>query len=89
VKSLKLLATKDLSCADASDCKVISYGSRACGGPSGSVITSRNNANLEHVENLATDSAKKESVYNRNYGVVSIFEFERPATPTCVKKLCK
>lgn len=87
-RSLREIAESDLTCETSDDCVVYATGTRACGGPSGSVITSSNNKNLPYVEYLAKLTAEKEHEFNIQYGVISICSVLRLPVPTCVSNKC-
>lgn len=88
IESAKILAASDLSCTSASDCEVIAIGSRACGGPSGYLVTSKNNQNLNEIETLAQRSENLQQEYNRNYRMISICSILARPMPKCVAERC-
>lgn len=85
----KHLARKDLSCMHASDCHILPIGSRACGGPSDYLKTSRFNVNLHEIERIASRATHKEERYNERYRVVSPCTVMLPPEPNCVKRQCR
>lgn len=89
VASVQLLAKSDLSCTSGSDCVALAVGSRACGGPSSFVVTSKDNANLAELETLTHATTEKEYAFNHKYRIVSICSVAMPPELACEKKLCK
>ncbi len=84
----RLLASGDLSCAQASDCTSVEIGSRACGGPQEYLVTSNKNANLDDLKILAASTTRKEDEYNQTSGGISICSFEMPPQLSCVSNVC-
>lgn len=93
IKTLKeatvSLAKTDMSCTKDSDCVVFGLGKRACGGPNGFVVASKNNLLIEEVEYLAKQTVEREDEYNSKYGVFSICSILRGHIPTCASKVCR
>lgn len=83
------LAKQDMSCTKDSDCVVFGLGKRACGGPNGFVVASKNNLLIEEVEYLANQTVEREDAYNSKYGVFSICSILRGHIPTCESKVCR
>lgn len=89
MKITKYLADADLRCMSVDDCKLLPIGSRACGGPSGYVITSKMNGNMSELEYLATQTEVKQAAYNRTYGIQSICSLIVPPELKCLSNYCR
>ncbi|WPU65060.1 hypothetical protein [Peredibacter starrii] len=89
MKVTKYLADSDLRCAKATDCKLIPVGARACGGPSGYMITSQLNANMTELEYLAAQTEAKQAAFNRNYNIMSICSLIMPPELKCIASYCR
>lgn len=89
VESTQQLAAADLSCTKNSDCVALTIGKRACGGPNGFVIASKNNLVFEEVQYLAEQTEAREEVFNAKYGIYSICSIIMKPTPACVSKVCR
>ena len=89
MKVTKFLADADLRCATVDDCKLISVGSRACGGPAGYLVTSKLNGNMTELNYLASQTEVKQAAYNRNYGIQSICSLITPPELRCFSNYCR
>ncbi len=89
VQATNKLAALDLSCSTKNDCALYSTGKRACGGPNGFIVTSKNNLLIDEVEYLAAQSEIQEAAYNQRYGVVSICSMVMKPMVACEKNICK
>ena len=88
IKAAKVVSAADLSCRTASDCTAVAIGSRACGGPSSYMISSKNNDNAELVTLLASKSGELEEAFNLKYQIFSICVLTMPPMPNCLAKKC-
>ena len=88
IRAVKVLAKADLSCQSTSSCQVVAVGHRACGGPAGFEIVSKQNANYEEVQYLAQASEEKGQIYNQENGVISICIVTLPPKVACEKNIC-
>ena len=86
---IKTVAAIDISCFQDSDCTTLAYGSRACGGPQGNVITSKFNPKLTALEALVETSIQKQRDFNQRYQIGSSCDFEMPPVIACVKNTCQ
>ena len=82
------VAAEDLSCEQESDCLKLAVGSRACGGPNGYVVTSKNNLKLESLVVDIDKVTNLEDQYNRENNVYSICAMEMPPNVACEASLC-
>lgn len=89
VEATKKIAQNDLSCKDKNDCLIFATGKRACGGPNGIVVTSKNNLLIEEVEYLAKQTEIQEADFNQRYGIFSICSIVMRPVVVCEKNLCK
>lgn len=89
VKTVQFLAKRNLFCNTSRDCKVVTFGSRACGGPSEYALTSRYNPNFAQVEDLAERVTDKEAEYNHRYRVNSICTMLIAPSAKCVFRKCQ
>lgn len=81
--SLNHLIAQDLSCKVAADCKAIPTGSRACGGPNGYVVASRNSAHSASITTLAQLTESLEATINVEKGFASICVIEEAPAVEC------
>ena len=78
----------DKSCDASFQCRVISYGERACGGPSRFDIYSIKNAKQEEVEFLANEITLFEQRYNQSNNAFSTCEHNTAPQTLCISKQC-
>lgn len=84
-KTVKALASEDLNCRVDSDCAVIAYGARACGGPAGYLVASKLNPVFTEIKYLAKRTVEREEKFNADYGVISICSLAVRPTSTCAQ----
>jgi hypothetical protein len=82
------LSDISLDCGTANDCAVIPMGSRACGGPTSFVLTSKANPSLQAVLSTVALVTKAESDANVKFGMMSICSVETPPPVACLKNMC-
>lgn len=87
-KTAHLLSKLDLRCAEASDCMVIPMGTKACGGPTSYLVTSRLHRYLDEIEELSSKVTDKEKEYNDRYRVGSDCSIMSPPIVECRNKIC-
>lgn len=88
VESMKILAQQDLSCDLATDCTSIVFGSKACGGPNGYIITSKNNPKMAQISKLSSLTVELENDYNFENGVISTCVFIGRPNVSCIENKC-
>lgn len=82
------LAGLSLRCQTASDCVPIAMGSRACGGPTSYIFTSKLNPSMEAAMETAALVTKAEKEVNAKFRRMSICSFVIPPDLTCVENTC-
>lgn len=87
---LKNAASANLSCESASDCSIVEYGSKACGGPEGYLVLSKKNVQVASgiVTTLNTAYTTLSATIQAQTGVVSDCSLALPPTAACVAKVC-
>jgi len=88
-KSIKNLASSDLDCNKDSQCKLVPYGRKACGGPSAMAVASTHNNNLDVIQLMAKASEQHELEYNTKYHIFSTCVIVHPPKPVCEAGKCK
>lgn len=86
--AIEVLNVYDLSCQSNNDCHAIAFGSKACGGPQGFIISSEKNSKIEQIESLADMSEKLAKDYNRENGINSDCEYEIAPNVSCLQNRC-
>lgn len=79
----------DLSCSVDSDCEGLTYGSRACGGPSQAIVVSKLNPKYPDIIALANQITQQEHAYNQATGAISICSYLMAPVPHCVSNSCQ
>lgn len=87
-KAIVEVAAEDLSCEVESDCLKLAYGSRACGGPSGYAVTSKNNVKLETLADDIEEVTRLHKEYNIDNRRVSICSILAVPNIECKASLC-
>ncbi len=82
------LANLSLACEEPSDCTAIAMGSRACGGPTSYVVTSKANTSIEALNLSIQLETKAESELNQKFHIISICSVEMPPELDCKSKVC-
>ncbi|KPV96899.1 hypothetical protein AN214_01360 [Pseudoalteromonas sp. P1-9] len=80
---------EDKSCDASYQCRVISYGERACGGPSRFDIYSIKTSKQEDIEFLATEITSFEQAYNQKNEAFSTCEHNPAPQTLCLNKKCE
>ena len=83
------LASRALQCETVQDCTSMPMGSRACGGPTSFVITSRMNPSLEAVTTSVAMVTQAEKDANLKFRVMSICSIEMPPAVSCNDSVCE
>lgn len=86
--AVNALAQTDLVCSSNDDCSSLALGSRACGGPNGYVVYSKNNSSSNELVSIAANLEAVENRYNNEAGIFSICSFEMPPEVACQKNIC-
>lgn len=73
---------------DASQCKTIAFGDRACGGPEEFLIYSTLNTDVELLENLVSEYNYQAGQYNLRTGLASICSIEMEPEVTLKNGVC-
>lgn len=90
ISATKVLNKAYSSCNQASDCRAIAYGAKACGGPRGFLNVTTRNKNFSEISYLAERTELKEEAYNMKYEVNSDCSVEiEPDFFTCENNRCK
>lgn len=87
-KTAHLLSMLDLRCSETSDCMVLPMGTKACGGPTSYLVTSRMHRFLDEIEELSSKVTDKEKEYNDRYRVGSDCSIMSPPAVVCRNKIC-
>jgi len=58
------------TCSESGECRILAYGSKACGGPQGYLLFS-SNLDVEALTRMVEDYNKAEDDYNKKYNVIS------------------
>jgi hypothetical protein len=74
---------------DVSQCGVIAFGAKACGGPQGYIVYSRKVSNEQRLESLADQYAQLEREWNHRNRVISTCSIAMPPTPVIVNGQCQ
>lgn len=87
---LKSAAAANLSCESSSDCSVVEYGSKACGGPEGYLVLSKKNVQVASgiVSTLNMAYTTLSATIQAQNGTVSNCALELPSSVACVSKVC-
>lgn len=88
VKAMNVLNDQDLKCQADNDCNTLAYGSKACGGPNGFIVTSDKNSKINQIENLAQISEHIEADYNRENDINSTCEQILAPPVKCIQNKC-
>ncbi|MFB9245889.1 hypothetical protein IV454_11865 [Massilia antarctica] len=78
----------DLACDNASQCRTLPVGSKACGGPAGYLPWSAKRSNGELLARLAAEQAAAEKKVNEKSGVMSTCSIEQDPGATCSAGKC-
>lgn len=78
----------DAACDNASQCRTLPVGSKACGGPAGFLPWSSKRANGELLARLAAEQATAEKKVNENSGMMSTCSVEQDPGATCSAGKC-
>lgn len=82
------LAGQSIRCEEVSDCVAIPMGRRACGGPSGFVVTAKSNPSLDELQKKAERVTMAEEAYLKKTGEMSICSVLLPPTLSCENESC-
>lgn len=88
LKAMKVLNEQNLKCQTDRDCNAIAYGSIACGGPNGFIVTSQKNNKRDQITTLAIMSETVEDDYNRENNVNSTCEQLLAPPVKCIQNSC-
>ena len=88
-EALKDSAAQNLSCSQDSQCSVIAFGSKACGGPTGYVVVSSENAQSASLPGLAEAVTQLESSFNTKYEKSSTCEALLIPEAACRNNQCE
>lgn len=88
VKAMRVLNEQDLSCQSTEECTTVAYGSKACGGPNGFLVTSNNNDKVEQINSLARMTERVEEDYNRENGINSTCDQVLAPEFKCIQNTC-
>lgn len=83
------LASVDLSCESVDDCDSMAYGDRACGGPAGYLVYSKNNPVLSLLEESAKTSSRVHRELNQEFGLFSICALAPRPRVKCIENKCQ
>lgn len=86
---LTSLVNQDLSCSVDSDCEGLTYGSKACGGPSKAIVVSKHNPSYADILDLAHSITQQEQAFNQATGAVSTCSLLLAPTPHCLTNSCR
>lgn len=78
----------DAACDNASQCRTLPVGSKACGGPAGYLPWSTKRSNGELLARLAAEQAAAESQQNAKSGMMSTCSVEQDPGATCSAGKC-
>ncbi|MDQ1832747.1 hypothetical protein [Massilia scottii] len=78
----------DAACDNASQCRTLPVGSKACGGPAGFLPWSTKRSNGELLARLAAEQAAAEKKMNENSGMMSTCSVEQDPGATCIAGRC-
>ncbi|MCE3606439.1 hypothetical protein LXA47_22935 [Massilia sp. P8910] len=78
----------DLACDNASQCRTLPVGSKACGGPAGYLPWSAKRSNGELLARLAAEQAAAEKKVNEKSGMMSTCSIEQDPGATCSAGKC-
>lgn len=78
----------DAACDNASQCRTLPVGSKACGGPAGYLPWSTKRSNGELLARLAAEQAAAESKQNAKSGMMSTCSVEQDPGATCSAGKC-
>lgn len=87
-QELRDLAAKDLRCSTAADCEAIALGDKACGGPTGYLVSSVLNESYDDIVRLAGELTEVERRFNFENQLASTCSFEMPPEVIC-QTICK
>ena len=87
-KTLEVVNQMDLSCNTTSDCDLLAVGARACGGPGGFMVVTKNNADLNVLERLAHLTTSMQNEINEKEQIVSICSLAPRPAYSCVVNTC-
>lgn len=80
--------TRDLSCANSTECSSIGIGAKPCGGPWKYLVFSAITVDQEELDAAVADLNAYEAGYNRQEGIISDCSLAPPAVPGCVSNTC-
>ncbi len=78
----------DAACDDASQCRTLPVGAKACGGPAGFLPWSTKRSNGELLARLAAEQAAEERKQNEQGGMMSNCMMEQDPGATCTAGKC-
>lgn len=87
-EALLNLTKVNLTCTRHSDCATVEVGRRACGGPRGYYVISKNN-DLVQIQTLSIDLVNLEEEYLTKMDAISTCEVIVPPSVSCVANICK
>lgn len=87
-QALLNLSAANLSCSNNSDCTTIEVGRKACGGPRGYYVVSKNN-DMAQIQALSLEIINLEKTYLIEQQAISTCELVEQPTPSCVSNICK
>lgn len=88
-KTLTTLNIQDLSCGTDSDCEGLTYGSKACGGPTHAIVVSKLNPRYSEILKLAEEITAQEHAFNQATGAISTCDMLMAPVPKCVSNTCQ
>lgn len=88
-QKLTTMVNQDLTCTVDSDCEGLTYGSKACGGPSKAIVISKFNPSYAEIIALANSITQQEQAYNQATGAISTCSMLLAPVPHCVSNRCQ
>ena len=81
--ALQTVVQLDNQCKTSTECKTEPVGARACGGPGGYIVYSKNSPYVQQVLSLANLTRTLERQYNEENSIISICSLVPPPTAVC------
>ncbi len=79
----------DKSCSKSSNCQVIAYGAKACGGPQGYLVYASDNVDIAQLQSLVDKYTAMEVEMNEKYDVISDCALMEAPSPSCLSGNCQ
>ncbi len=80
----------ELSCVDTSECEVLGYGEKLCGGNIGSFVISHRDSNFSSIKKLVSDfNHLDDKLQSEISGYASTCSINIISKPTCLRNICQ